>query len=115
MPVLRRAGAARDGHAGLPLRRVLAAVPLPAPTADRGESLLTHPELERWVPVECYINGADTGNFVLDQRTTSKMLRDLGYFTWLPDGECYRTTFTHEMVQLDGRKMSKHLGNTVTP
>ena len=89
--------------------------PLPAPTADRGDSLLTHPELERWVPVECYINGADTGNFVLDQRTTSKMLRDLGYFTWLPDGECYLKTYTHEMVQLDGRKMSKHLGNTVTP
>ena len=89
--------------------------PLPAPTADRGASLLTHPELQRWVPVECYINGADTGNFVLDQRTISKMLRDLGHFTWMPDGECYRTTYTHEMVQLDGRKMSKHLGNTVTP
>jgi leucyl-tRNA synthetase len=89
--------------------------PLPAPTADRGRSLLTHPELARWVPVELYINGADTGQFVLDQRTISKMLRDLGHFTWLPDGECYRTTFTHEMVQLDGRKMSKHLGNTVTP
>jgi leucyl-tRNA synthetase len=43
------------------------------------------------------------------------MLRDLGHFTWMPDGECYRATFTHEMVQLDGRKMSKHLGNTVTP
>src|SRR3954447_22792878 len=89
--------------------------PLPAPTADRGHSLLTHPELQRWVPVEIYINGADTGNFVLDQRTISKMLRDLGYFDWLPDGGCYRATFTHEMVQLDGRKMSKHLGNTVTP
>jgi leucyl-tRNA synthetase len=89
--------------------------PLPAPTAERGRALLTHPELERWVPVEWYINGADTGNFVLDQRTTTKMLRDLGYFPWLPDGECYRATFTHEMVQLDGRKMSKHLGNTVTP
>jgi leucyl-tRNA synthetase len=89
--------------------------PLPAPAADRGRSLLTHPELQRWVPVEWYINGADTGNFVLDQRTISKMLRDLGHFTWMPDGECYRATFTHEMVQLDGRKMSKHLGNTVTP
>jgi leucyl-tRNA synthetase len=89
--------------------------PLPAPTADRGRSLLTHPELQRWVPVEWYINGADTGNFVLDQRTISKMLRDLGYFTWMPDGECYRATYTHEMVQLAGRKMSKHLGNTVTP
>jgi len=89
--------------------------PLPAPTADRGESLLTHPELQRWVPVEWYINGADTGSFVLDQRTTTKMLRDLGHFPWLPDGECYRATYTHEMVQLDGRKMSKHLGNTVTP
>ncbi len=89
--------------------------PLPAPTADRGESLLTHPELERWVPVHAYINGADTGSFVLDQRTITKMLRDLGHFTWLPDGECYERTYTHEMVQLDGRKMSKHLGNTITP
>src|ERR1700754_1999467 len=89
--------------------------PLPAPTAERGQALLTHPELQRWVPVHAYINGADTGSFVLDQRTTSKMLRDLGHFTWLPDGECYRTTYTHEMVQLAGRKMSKHLGNTVTP
>jgi leucyl-tRNA synthetase len=115
VPVLRRARAARDGHARLPLRRRLAAVPAAGPTADRGRSLLTHPELQRWVPVEWYINGADTGNFVLDQRTISKMLRDLGHFTWMPDGECYRATFTHEMVQLDGRKMSKHLGNTVTP
>jgi len=89
--------------------------PLPAPTADRGRSLLDHPEQQRWVPVEWYINGADTGNFVLDQRTITKALRDLGHFTFLPDGECYRATFTHEMVQLDGRKMSKHLGNTVTP
>jgi leucyl-tRNA synthetase len=89
--------------------------PLPAPTADRGRSLLTHPELQRWIPVEWYINGADTGSFVLDQRTITKMLRDLGHLPWLPDGECYRATFTHEMVQLDGRKMSKHLGNTVTP
>jgi len=89
--------------------------PLPAPTADRGESLLTHPELQRWVPVHAYINGADTGQFVVDQRTISKMLRDLGHFDWMPDGECYTRTYTHEMVQLDGRKMSKHLGNTVTP
>jgi leucyl-tRNA synthetase len=89
--------------------------PLPAPTADRGHSLLTHPELQRWIPVGLYINGADTGNFVLDQRTISKMLRDLGHMTWMPDGECYQVTYTHEMVQLAGRKMSKHLGNTVTP
>jgi leucyl-tRNA synthetase len=52
---------------------------------------------------------------VLDQRTISKMLRDLGHMPWMPDGECYEVTYTHEMVQLAGRKMSKHLGNTVTP
>ena len=89
--------------------------PLPVPTADRGRSLLDHPELKRWVPSAWYINGADTGNFVLDQRSIAKALRDLGVFDFLPDGEPYGPTFTHEMVQLDGRKMSKHLGNSVTP
>ena len=36
VPGVRRARAARDGHARLPLRRRLAAVPAPGPTADRG-------------------------------------------------------------------------------
>jgi leucyl-tRNA synthetase len=89
--------------------------PLAVPPEDRGRSLLDHPELQRWIPVEWYINGADTGNFVLDQRTIAKALRDIGVFEFLPDGEPYGPTFTHEMVQLDGRKMSKHLGNSVTP
>jgi leucyl-tRNA synthetase len=85
------------------------------PREDRASMLFEHPELNRWLPVEQFIQGADTGGFVLDERMVAKALRDLGVMTCLPDGEPYGRTLMHEMVQLDGRKMSKHLGNVVTP
>jgi leucyl-tRNA synthetase len=85
------------------------------PRADRGENLVRHPELRRWLPVTQAVRGADTGGFVLDERTATKALRDLGEIDFLPEGEPFGPTLAHGMVRMNGRKMSKHLGNSVVP
>jgi leucyl-tRNA synthetase len=85
------------------------------PRADRGESLIDHPELKRWLPVAQVVRGTDTGGFVLDERTATKALRDLGEIDFLPDGEPFGPTLAHGMVRMNGHKMSKHLGNSVAP
>ena len=59
--------------------------------------------------------GSDSGNFVFDQRTVTKALRDIGPLEFLGDGEPFAGCLFHEMVIRDGRKMSKHLGNVVDP
>ena len=89
--------------------------PLAVPTADRANQLFDHPELSRWLPVTQMVQGADTGTFILNMRLVSKALRDAGVIDFLPDGEPFDASLMHEMVQLDGRKMSKHLGNVVAP
>jgi leucyl-tRNA synthetase len=48
-------------------------------------------------------------------RLGAKLLRDIGAFEFLPEGEPFGAALMHEMVQKDGRKMSKHLGNVVNP
>ena len=50
----------------------LAAVPAAGPARGPGRLAVRPPRAPRWVPVEWYINGADTGNFVLDQRTSPR-------------------------------------------
>ncbi|HWJ51726.1 MAG TPA: class I tRNA ligase family protein, partial [Solirubrobacteraceae bacterium] len=54
-------------------------------------------------------------NFVFDQRTVTKALRDIGPLSFLEDGEPFAGCLFHEMVISEGRKMSKHLGNVVDP
>jgi leucyl-tRNA synthetase len=61
------------------------------------------------------VAGSDSGNFVFDQRTVTKALRDIGPLEFLGDGEPFAGCLFHEMVIRDGRKMSKHLGNVVDP
>jgi leucyl-tRNA synthetase len=61
------------------------------------------------------VAGSDSGNFVFDQRTVTKALRDIGPLAFLADGEPFAGCTFHEMVISDGRKMSKHLGNVVDP
>jgi len=79
------------------------------------EEIFALADLRRWLPSERLVAGSDSGNFVFDQRTVTKALRDIGPLSFLPDGEPFAGCLFHEMVIRDGRKMSKHLGNVVDP
>ncbi len=90
-------------------------VPSAVPPEARAEEMFTHPDLQRWLPSERLVAGADCGGFVFDQRVVTKALRDIGPFAFLEQGEPFSGCLFHEMVIADGRKMSKHLGNVVDP
>ena len=79
------------------------------------EEILALADLRHWLPSERLVAGSDSGNFVFDQRTVTKALRDIGHLDFLADGEPFAGCLFHEMVVSDGRKMSKHLGNVVDP
>jgi leucyl-tRNA synthetase len=82
---------------------------------DTLEEILALADLRHWLPCERVVAGSDSGNFVFDQRTVTKALRDIGPLAFLADGEPFAGCLFHEMVIRDGRKMSKHLGNVVDP
>ncbi len=93
-------------------------VPVCVPPSEREQSLehiLALEDLRAWLPCERVVAGSDSGNFVFDQRTVTKALRDIGPLEFLSDGEPFAGCLFHEMVIRDGRKMSKHLGNVVDP
>jgi leucyl-tRNA synthetase len=93
-------------------------VPVCVPPSERERSLehiLALEDLRAWLPSERVVAGSDSGNFVFDQRTVTKALRDIGPLEFLADGEPFAGCLFHEMVIRDGRKMSKHLGNVVDP
>jgi leucyl-tRNA synthetase len=83
------------------------------PYADRRERVFDHPETARWLPVSNVIRGTDGAGFVFDQRSFTKMLRDVGLLTHIADGEPFTNHRMVGLVRFDGRKMSKHLRNTV--
>ncbi len=93
-------------------------IPACVPAESREEPLeeiLALPDLRHWLPSERLVAGSDSGNFVFDQRTVTKALRDIGPLSFLADGEPFAGCLFHEMVTRDNRKMSKHLGNVVDP
>jgi leucyl-tRNA synthetase len=93
-------------------------VPVCVPPSERErtlEEILALEDLRAWLPCERVVAGSDSGNFVFDQRTVTKALRDIGPLAFLTDGEPFAGCLFHEMVIADGRKMSKHLGNVVDP
>jgi leucyl-tRNA synthetase len=90
-------------------------LPFSVPAAERESSMFTSEELRRWLPVHIVIWGADGGGSMFDQRMTAKVLRDADVLPHLAEGEPHQRVLMHEMVHLDGRKMSKHLGNVVDP
>ncbi|HMD57440.1 MAG TPA: class I tRNA ligase family protein [Solirubrobacteraceae bacterium] len=93
-------------------------IPACVPPESRGESLeeiFALADLRYWLPSERLVAGSDSGNFVFDQRTVTKALRDIGPLAFLSDGEPFAGCLFHEMVIRDKRKMSKHLGNVVDP
>jgi leucyl-tRNA synthetase len=93
-------------------------IPACVPAAERErplEEILALSDLRAWLPSERLVAGSDSGNFMFDQRITTKALRDIGPLAFLADGEPFAGALMHEMVIRDGRKMSKHLGNVVDP
>jgi leucyl-tRNA synthetase len=93
-------------------------IPACVPASERERSLeeiLALEDLRAWLPSERLVAGSDSGNFMFDQRITTKALRDIGPLAFLADGEPFAGALMHEMVIRDGRKMSKHLGNVVDP
>ncbi len=93
-------------------------IPACVPASERErplEEILALGDLRAWLPSERLVAGSDSGNFMFDQRITTKALRDIGPLAFLADGEPFAGALMHEMVIRDGRKMSKHLGNVVDP
>jgi leucyl-tRNA synthetase len=90
-------------------------VPPTVPPEARSEAMFEHPDVRCWLPMKQLFQGADNGQFSLNMRLGAKMLRDVGVLDFLADGEPFGAALMHEMVQRDGRKMSKHLGNVVAP
>ncbi len=93
-------------------------IPACVPASERErtlEEILALEDLRAWLPSERLVAGSDSGNFMFDQRITTKALRDIGPLAFLADGEPFAGALMHEMVIRDGRKMSKHLGNVVDP
>ena len=90
-------------------------VPPTVPPEARSETMFEHPDVRYWLPMKQLFQGADNGQFSLNMRLGAKMLRDIGVLEFLGDGEPFGAALMHEMVQRDGRKMSKHLGNVVAP
>jgi leucyl-tRNA synthetase len=77
--------------------------------------MFSHPEYARWLPAEQIVWGADAGGYMFDQRLIGKVLQDLDQLPALPDREPFSKALMHQMIRLEGRKMSKHLGNVVDP
>jgi leucyl-tRNA synthetase len=93
-------------------------IPACVPAQEREEPLeriFALEDLRGWLPSERLVAGSDSGNFMFDQRITTKALRDLGPLAFLEQGEPFAGALMHEMVIREGRKMSKHLGNVVDP
>jgi leucyl-tRNA synthetase len=90
-------------------------MPIAVPSADRDAVLFDHPELRRWLPVKQIVWGADAGGYLFDQRITAKALQDIGVLAPLDGREPFENALMHQMIRMDGRKMSKHLGNVVDP
>jgi leucyl-tRNA synthetase len=69
--------------------------------------------IERWFPIDQYIGGVEHAILhLIYSRFWTKMMRDLGI---IANGEPAKRLFTQGMVIKDGAKMSKSLGNVVSP
>lgn len=70
-------------------------------------------EVEYWLPVDKYVGGIEHATLhLLYARFVTKVLYDLGHVGFT---EPFTELFTQGMIYKDGAKMSKSLGNVVTP
>jgi leucyl-tRNA synthetase len=90
-------------------------MPICVPFADRPGHMFDHPEYKRWLPARQIVWGADAGGYMFDQRLIGKVLQDLDTLPPVPGREPFTNALMHQMIRLEGRKMSKHLGNVVDP
>ncbi|HEV3069968.1 MAG TPA: class I tRNA ligase family protein [Solirubrobacteraceae bacterium] len=90
-------------------------MPICVPFEDRPEHMFDHPEYKRWLPAVQIVWGADAGGYMFDQRLIGKVLQDLDTLPPVPGREPFTNALMHQMIRLEGRKMSKHLGNVVDP
>jgi leucyl-tRNA synthetase len=90
-------------------------MPICVPPEGRSAQMFNHPEYTRWLPAEQIVWGADAGGYMFDQRLVGKVLQDLDQLPPLPAREPFTKALMHQMIRLEGRKMSKHLGNVVDP
>jgi leucyl-tRNA synthetase len=90
-------------------------MPICVPPERRATEMFSHPDYARWLPAEQIVWGADAGGYMFDQRLVGKVLQDLGQLPALPDREPFTKALMHQMIRMEGRKMSKHLGNVVDP
>jgi len=83
----------------------------PSPHYDQGPF---DPEaVEYWLPVDKYVGGIEHATLhLLYARFITKVLQDLGHVNF---PEPFAELFTQGMIYKDGAKMSKSLGNIVTP
>jgi leucyl-tRNA synthetase len=71
------------------------------------------PTVDYWFPVDQYIGGVEHAILhLMYARFWTKFMRDLGL---VRDSEPFERLFTQGMVIKEGAKMSKSLGNTVSP
>ena len=90
-------------------------MPICVPFEDRPQHMFDHPEYQRWLPARQIVWGADAGGYMFDQRLIGKVLQDLDTLPQVPGREPFTNALMHQMIRLEGRKMSKHLGNVVDP
>jgi leucyl-tRNA synthetase len=90
-------------------------MPICVPFADRPQHMFDHEEYRRWLPARQIVWGADAGGYMFDQRLVGKVLQDLDELPPVPGREPFTNALMHQMIRLEGRKMSKHLGNVVDP
>ncbi|MDM7917002.1 MAG: class I tRNA ligase family protein [Candidatus Eisenbacteria bacterium] len=76
------------------------------------EFLFDPDEVLYWMPADIIQFGRDVIPFMLDLRFFSYFLHDLGL---VPFEEFCTEVLAHGLILHEGRKMSKHLGNAVTP
>jgi leucyl-tRNA synthetase len=69
-------------------------------------------DFEAWLPVDWFHNGLDCYFYMHLYRFLGHVLHDLGI---LSEPEPFRMYMGHDVVTMDGRKMSKHHGNVVDP
>jgi leucyl-tRNA synthetase len=90
-------------------------MPICVPFAERPRHMFDHEEYRRWLPARQIVWGADAGGYMFDQRLVGKVLQDLDELPPVPGREPFTNALMHQMIRLEGRKMSKHLGNVVDP